>query len=69
VEPPTGSILYPGISGVEVWMHPAAPATTKQAADVLASALNKIGITTKIMQQNPANPFDPKIRLNVGTKE
>jgi hypothetical protein len=50
-------------------MHPAAPATTKQAADVLASALNKIGITTKIMQQNPANPFDPKIRLNVGTKE
>jgi hypothetical protein len=69
VEPNAGTILYPGISGVEVWIHPDASATTKQAARVLASALSKIGIETKIMQQNPKNPFDPKIRLNVGTKE
>ncbi len=69
VKPESTGFLLGGLAGVEVWVHPAAPDGVKKAADALILALNKEGIAAHKKEQNPKNPIDLKIHLNVGTKE
>jgi len=66
--PDNQGFMLGGTAGVQVWLHPDAPDKVKQAATALVSALNAEGIDTEIRQQNPKNPVDSKIHLNVGTK-
>jgi uncharacterized membrane protein len=63
-----GAFLLGGIAGVQVWVHPDADAPVKAAADALIGALNAEQIEAELKLQNPNNPKDNKIALNVGTK-
>lgn len=63
-----GAFLLGGLSGVQVWIHPDADVQVKNAANSLVSALNDEDIAAVLKQQNPQNPKDNKIALNVGTK-
>jgi hypothetical protein len=65
---PGGSLLLGGLSGVHVWVHPDADPQVKDAANALVSALEEIGKAPKLEFQNPKNPKDNKIHLNIGTK-
>jgi hypothetical protein len=53
---------------VQVWTHPATDQHVKQAAVALIYALNDEDIAAEAKEQNPNNPPDNKIALNVGTK-
>ena len=63
------SFLMGGVSGVQVWTHPDAEEKVKNAADRLVAALVKEGISAERRQENPANPKENKIHLNIGTKQ
>jgi hypothetical protein len=66
--PATGIMLIDGIEGVQIWLHPDADPRTWEAAIALEDALKTEGITAELKTQNPANPKDNRITLNVGTK-
>jgi hypothetical protein len=68
VAPKQYGFMLGGIAGVQVWVHPTADDKVKNAANALIAALNEQGIESELRQQNPANPPDPKLHLNVGTK-
>jgi len=64
--PPEHSILIGGITGVQVFIHPEADQSTKNAAGALAAALNEQGIAATLK-------FDTgyaknQIMINVGAK-
>jgi hypothetical protein len=69
VQPKQGGFLLGGISGVQVFVHPAADERVKRAADLLAASLTREGIPAVVKEQNPSNPKDEMIHINVGTKE
>jgi hypothetical protein len=61
--------LMGGLAGVQVWRHPDADDSTKNAADWLVSSLSKEGIEAVLRIQNPVNnPKNNKLNLSVGTK-
>lgn len=66
--PKQSGFMLGGITGVLVYVHPSAPANVKNAAGALVSALSQQGIVSEIRLENPANPFDSELHLNVGTK-
>ena len=57
-----------GVVGIQVWTNPHADPRTKEAASSLLSALLSVGLQAEARSQNPSNPKDEKIRLNVGSK-
>jgi hypothetical protein len=64
--------LFPGIIGLEVYLHPRAAATAKDAANLLVSALIGQGQTAVLKMINDPNNVTPnknRIVINVGTKE
>ncbi len=63
-----GAFLLGGIAGVQVWIHPDADPKIKDAANALVLALEALGQAPVLKQQNPKNPKDSKINLNIGTK-
>jgi hypothetical protein len=69
IAPKQSGFMMGGIAGVQVYVHPAAEGKIKSAASALVSALNDQGIEAVLKEQNPANPLDTKLHLNVGTKE
>jgi hypothetical protein len=64
----TKSMMLGGIVGVQVWTHPDADKSTKEAAAALIKALNAEGIEAGPKQQNPKNPKTNMIAINVGSK-
>jgi hypothetical protein len=66
--PKQSGMMLGGVTGVLVYVHPSAPVSVRNAADALVSILNNQDIVSEIRQQNPANPLDVKLHLNVGTK-
>ena len=64
----TKSMMLGGIVGVQVWTHPDADKSTKEAATALINALNAEGIETEPRQQNPKNPKTNMININIGSK-
>jgi len=68
IAPKQPGFMLGGIAGVQVWVHPTADDKVKNAANALIAALNGQGIESELRLQNPANPPDPKVHLNVGTK-
>jgi hypothetical protein len=68
VPPKQSSLMLGGVAGVQVWVHPTADQKVKAAANALISVLNEQGIESELRLQNPANPPDTKLHLNVGTK-
>jgi hypothetical protein len=70
VKPEQSGFLLGGTAGVEVWVHPAASDEVKKAANALVSALTeKGGLACVLKEQNPKDPIETKIHLNIGTKE
>jgi hypothetical protein len=68
VPPPSPSFMFGGITGVQVWIHPAAEEYVRNAGSALVQALQKVGIAAELRLQSPKNPKESKIHLNVGTK-
>jgi hypothetical protein len=68
VAPEQSGFMLGGTSGVQIWTHPTADVRVKRAAESLLAVLNREGIVSVPRTQNPANPPDSKIHLNVGTK-
>jgi hypothetical protein len=68
VAPKQSGFMLGGTAGVQVWVHPTADDTVKNAANALVAALDEQGIESELRLQNPANPADPKLHLNVGAK-
>jgi hypothetical protein len=68
VKPAQAAFMLGGIEGVQVWVHPDADDSVKKAADALVEALNDEDMDAVLKEQNPANPKDNKIHLNIGTK-
>ena len=67
-QPKTWRGLLGGTTGILVYFHPEASPEAKQAAEALVSALNSVGLSAVIREQNdPGHPSE-KINLNVGTK-
>jgi hypothetical protein len=62
------SMMLGGIVGVQVWHHPAADESTKEAAKLLIDLLNGVGIAAYEKEQNPENPKTNMINVNVGSK-
>jgi hypothetical protein len=69
VAPKQFGFMLGGIAGVQVYVHPTADARVQSAASSLVSVLNEQGIESEIKLQNPANPPDSKLHLNIGTKQ
>ncbi len=63
-----GSFLLGGLSGIQVYIHPAAEPKTKEAADALVSVLAQLDFAPVLKEQDPSNPTDNLIQLNIGTK-
>lgn len=63
-----GAFLLGGIIGVQVWVHPDADPSVKEAANALVSVLGELGQPSVLKLQNPKNTKDNKISLNIGTK-
>jgi multidrug efflux pump subunit AcrA (membrane-fusion protein) len=63
-----GSFLLGGMAGVQVWVHPEADLSVKDAGNALVSALEEIGKASTLKLQNPKNAKDNKIHINIGTK-
>jgi hypothetical protein len=68
IKPERATFMLGGTEGVQVWRHPGADDRVQKAADALVTALNDAGLVAVLKLQNPANPIDKKINLNVGTK-
>jgi hypothetical protein len=66
--PVNGSFLLGGIEGVQIWRHPEADETVKRAVDTLVQSLNAEGVSAVLKLENPNNPKENKINVNVGTK-
>jgi hypothetical protein len=67
--PSTGVALMGGIVGIQVWHHPDAAETTKEAAKLLVDSLNNEGILAYEKVENPTNnPQHNIINLSVGSK-
>jgi hypothetical protein len=66
--PERSGFMLGGVMGVLVYVHPAAPDNTKQAANTLVDALNAEGIVAEIRNPSPKDPVDKKLHLNVGSK-
>ena len=67
--PASAEFLFPGETGVLVYIHPSADEQTKVAAELLVSALIKEGIVSELRAENAVNNLKHnKIKLNVGTK-
>ena len=64
----SGSMLFAGTAGVQVWVHPNADISVKNAADSLVSTLNELAKAPVLRMQDAATPNDNRIRLNIGTK-
>lgn len=63
-----GSFLLGSMIGVQVWMHPDADPSVKDAANALLSVLSEIGQPSILKLENPKNTKNNKIHLNIGTK-
>ncbi len=63
-----GAFLLGGLSGIQVWVHPDADASVKDAGNALVSVLAAIGQNPTLKLQNPKNPKSNKVNLNIGTK-
>jgi hypothetical protein len=69
VPPASATMLLGGMEGVQVWVHPAADPQVRAAATELVNALNDVAPNAAVLrEQNPKNPTDNKIGINVGTK-
>ena len=69
IKPTSWVGLFGGIEGVQVWRHPEADESTREAATSLVAALAKTGVAAVLRLQNPTNnPKHNKIDINVGTK-
>ena len=68
IPPAQSRFILLGISGVQVWVHPAAPDETRTAGSAAVALIDSEGIEAEIRRQNPKNPVETKIHLNVGTK-
>jgi hypothetical protein len=68
VKPTQATFMLGGTEGVQVWVHPDADDSVKKAAVALVTALNDEDMDAVLKEQNPANPKDNKIHLNIGTK-
>lgn len=64
----TKSQMFGGVVGVQVWTHPDADNSTKEAATALIKALNDEGIEAEPRQQNPKNQKTNMIDISVGSK-
>jgi hypothetical protein len=64
--PPEHSVLIGGITGVEVWVHPEADQSTRNAAGALVAALNEEGIATTL--KFDTSYAKNQIMINVGAK-
>lgn len=62
------SMMLGGVIGVQVWTHPDADQSTKDAADLLSGVLRSEGLFVTQMTQNPHNPKTNLIAINVGSK-
>lgn len=68
VKPEGGSMLFPGVAGIQVYVHPEAEERTKDAATSLVSALTDENIIVELRQQNAPNNPNNKLYVNIGTK-
>lgn len=68
LKPKSAEFMLGGTEGVQVWRHPRADESVQKAADSLVKALNAAGIVTALKLENPANPMNNTININVGTK-
>ncbi|OFV95545.1 MAG: hypothetical protein A3H28_05815 [Acidobacteria bacterium RIFCSPLOWO2_02_FULL_61_28] len=68
IRPANRSNLIWGISGISVYVHPAATELTKKAAEALVSALDKQGLPSALREHNPKDDPTNMIQINVGTK-
>jgi hypothetical protein len=68
IKPERATFMLGGTEGVQVWRHPDADDRVQKAADALLAALNDAGLVAVLKLQNPADPIDNKINVNVGTK-
>src|SRR5260370_4473441 len=68
IPPASATFMLGGIEGVQVWVHPAAEEQVRKAASTLVDALNGAEMAAVLKEQNPQNPKDSKIAINVGTK-
>ncbi len=66
--PPASPTFLIGGEGVQVWVHPAADEQVRKAANTLVDALNGADMAAVLKEQNPQNPKDNKIGINIGTK-
>lgn len=63
------TVMLGGTVGVQVWHHPEADDSTKEAAKALVDALNAEGIFAYEKVENPTNnPKHNVININVGSK-
>jgi len=69
IKPESRSTILGGMSGIQVWTHPATDAKVTDAAYSLVETLNSIGLETVPKLQNARNPITDIINLNVGTKQ
>lgn len=67
-KPASRSYMLGGIMGVLVWTHPSAGERTKKAANSLLLMLNKEDIEASPREQNPKNPVENKIDVQIGAK-
>jgi hypothetical protein len=67
-QPKTWTAILGGLSGIQVFFHPEASPEARQAAEALVSALNAVGLSAALREQNdPGHPTE-KININLGTK-
>ena len=64
----TKSFMMGGEVGVLIWTHPDADESVQQAAKALIDALNTAGIAAEPRHQNPKDPKQNMISVNVGAK-
>jgi hypothetical protein len=68
VPPASATMLLGGIEGVQVWVHPAADNQVRNAATALVEVLKAANMSPVLKEQNPQNPKDNKIGINLGAK-
>jgi hypothetical protein len=68
-DPQKGRALLGGVVGVLVYVHPAAEAKTRDAANALCAVLNGNNIASEPKLENPTNnPPNQVLGINVGAK-
>jgi hypothetical protein len=63
---PGGSLLLGVVEGIDVFRHPEASDSAKQAAQALVAALNSVSQSARL--RDSAGPTTNQIAINVGTK-